>query len=59
VIHEYIPESASREEKDVCPDSIKETLMKALPRQGESEKAMEFQHVKPKALMLIRSSSWN
>ena len=30
-----------------------ETLIKALPRQGESEKTMEFQHVKPKALMLI------
>ena len=27
----------------------KETLIKALPRQGESEKTMEFQHVKPKA----------
>ena len=28
--------------------------MKALPRQGESEKTTENQHVKPKALMLIR-----
>ena len=34
-------------------EAVKETLNKALPRQGESEKAMEFQHVKPKALMLI------
>jgi hypothetical protein len=31
----------------------KETLIKALPRQGESEKTLEFQYVKPKALMLI------
>ena len=29
------------------------TLNKALPRQGERRKSMEFQHVKPKALMLI------
>ena len=33
---------------------FKETLNKALPRQGESEKPGENQHVKPKALMLIR-----
>jgi len=32
---------------------LRETLIKALPRQGESEKTMEFLHVKPKALMLI------
>jgi hypothetical protein len=32
---------------------LKETLIKALPRQGESEKALEYQHVKPKAFMLI------
>ena len=30
-----------------------ETMINALPRQGESEKNMEFQYVKPKALMLI------
>ena len=32
---------------------IKETLIKALPLTGESEKTREFEHVKPKALMLI------
>jgi hypothetical protein len=35
------------------PDKyFKETLIKALPRQGESEKTTETQHVKPKALRL-------
>ena len=33
--------------------SVKKTLIKALPRQGESEKTMDFQHVKSEALMLI------
>ena len=36
---------------------FKETLIKALPRQGEREKNMEFQYVKPKALMLIWDKS--
>ena len=34
-------------------DNPKETLINALPRQGESKKTVEFQDLKPKALMLM------
>ena len=40
--------------KKISGKSVKETLIKALHRQGESEKTRDFQHVKPKTLMLNR-----
>ena len=43
--------------KEKAMNILKEMLIKALPRQGESEKTMEFQYGKPKALMLIWDKS--
>ena len=51
--HDQIDEKTIEQLYEEVLRRLKETLIKALPRQGESEKTLEYQHVKPKAFMLI------